>query len=394
MADRLLSRALVTGRPVRRAEMERAILLVGDLPGVVVKESKYVRQDGFGILLVTITQDRASAYAQIDNRGSKEIGPVRSTLLGSVNGLIQTGDELNVIIAQTPLHPAEFVFARARYTMPVDSDGATVSASGSYGRANPGGLLDPLDVIGESSDAVLGYSKPLLRSRAQSLWGVVELRSLHSSQTLLGSPLRNDRLATLTAAVRSLFKTGLGTIRAEVAVSDGLPLPGVSHRGDARISRSDGDARFVTGSFDVEWTTPVVGRLSIALASEGQIASRPLLATAEIGVGGPVFGRGYDYAERTGDEGILGSGELRVDIGQLVPRLIERVQLYGSVDGGYVGNLRGGSGGGALLSTAAGVRMGHGRLGGMVEVALPLNEDRFDTGDRDPRVSFRLSRVF
>ncbi|MCG3084548.1 hypothetical protein, partial [Anoxybacillus sp. LAT27] len=52
LADHLLTTALVTGRPVRREQLERAILLVGDIPGVSVRESRYVRQDGFGILLV------------------------------------------------------------------------------------------------------------------------------------------------------------------------------------------------------------------------------------------------------------------------------------------------------------------------------------------------------
>ena len=211
---------------------------------------------------------------------------------------------------------------------------------------------------------------------------------------MLGSPLRNDRLATLTASLNGTLQAGSGILRGEVRVTDGLPLPGVTRQGDARISRSDGDARFVVLSYSAEWTAPLSNRVSVILSSEGQIASRPLLATMEIGVGGPSFGRGYDYAERTGDNGILGSGELRFDLGRVVPKVIDRMQIYGAVDGGYVGNLRGGKGGGALLSAAAGVRAGHGRLSGSLEVALPLNEDRFDTSNRNPRLSVRLSRVF
>lgn len=393
-ADRVLTRALVTNHAVQRSALERAILLVGDIPGVTVMESKYVRQDSFGILLVTISQDRTSAYAQIDNRGSKEVGPIRSTVLGNVRDLIQSGDELSIIAAQTPVEPSEFIFVRARYSAPVDSDGATLSASASYGRAKPGASLAPLDVIGQSIDAAVSYSKPLLRSRARSVWGVIEFRGLRSDQTLLTSPLRNDRLATLTASLNGSVKAGAGTLRAQVIIVGGLPFPGVTHEGDPRISRSDGDARFVTLGYNADWTTRLFNHISLVLASEAQVASRPLLATAEIGAGGPAFGRAYDYAERTGDNGILGSGEMRVDFGRVIPGVIDRVQLYSSVDGGYVANLRDGSGGGALLSTSAGVRLGRGRLGGMVEVALPLNQDRFDTANRNPRISFRLSRVF
>ena len=165
LADKILTRMLVTGRPVRRRRLERAIMLVGDIPGVTVKESKYVRQDGFGILLVTISEDRFSAYAQIDNRGSKEIGPFRSTVIANARSVLRPGDEASIILANTPIDPSEFVFVRGRYTAPVDTNGAVVSASASYGLARPGAALTPLDVSGESIDFSVFYSKPIIRSR-------------------------------------------------------------------------------------------------------------------------------------------------------------------------------------------------------------------------------------
>ncbi|WP_242154328.1 ShlB/FhaC/HecB family hemolysin secretion/activation protein [Sphingomonas sp. BAUL-RG-20F-R05-02] len=393
LANKILTNALVTGRPVRSDQLERAILLVGDIPGVSVKESRFVRQNGFGILLVTIAEDRLTAYAQIDNRGSKEVGPLRSTIIANAHGVFQTGDEASLVLAQTPIQPSEFVFVRGRYAMPIDADGATLSASASYGRAKPGATLKPLDVTGESYDASLFYTKPLVRRRDASLWGTVEVRGLRSNQTLLGIPLRDDRIATLTGTVSGTAHAGSGILRGEVHLIDGLPLPGVTHEGDQRASRSDGDARFVILSYAAEWTAPLAGRLSLSLATEGQIASRPLLATMEIGGGGPTFGRAYDYAERTGDDGILGSSEIRFDLGQVIPRMVSRLQVYASADGGYVSNLRGGFGGGTLLSTAAGLRAGRGKLSAAVEVALPLNADRFDTKKRNPRFSFRLSRL-
>jgi hemolysin activation/secretion protein len=393
LADQILTSALVTGRPVSRKQLERAILLAGDIPGLTVKESKYIQQDGFGILLVTIAEDRFSGYAQVDNRGSKEVGPLRSTIIANARGLFRTGDEATVVLAQTPADPSEFLFVRGRYSTPIDASGTILSASASYGRAKPGASLAPLDVTGESYDASLSYSKPLLRTRADSLWGTIELRGLRSDQSLLGFALRNDRMVTLTESLNGTARAGPGILRGEVHIIEGLPVPGVTREGAPRSSRSDGDARFVVLGYAAEWTTTLTGLFSVALASEGQLASRPLLATMEIGAGGPFFGRGYDYAERTGDNGILGSGEIRFDLARLTRRIIDRLQVYGSIDGGYVFNLRGGIGGGGLLSTAAGLRAGRGKLSAMIEVALPLNADRFDTRHRDARVSFRLSRL-
>ena len=393
LADKLLTRALVTDKPVRRETLEAAILLVGDVPGLTVKSSQYVRQDGFGILLVTVTEDRASAYVQVDNRGSSEVGPIRSTALASFRGVAQSGDEIGLIGALTPLQPGEFAFLRARYTSPVSTRGGMISLSGSYGRAKPGASLAPLHVVGNSIDAAIAYTQPLLRSRRRSLWGNVELRTLSSDQTLLGSELRDDRLTTLTGSLTGTATLGGGALRGEVAAIWGLPIAGMSHEGDARISRADGDGRFVVWNYTVDWSVDLAGPLSMVLASSGQIASRPLLATVEIGAGGPAFGRAYDYAERTGDNGVLGSAELRANLGAL-PAIFTRTQLYGFVDAGYVDNLRGGIGGGSLLSSGTGVRVGRGLLDGMVEVAIPLNADRFDTGTKRPRVSFRMSRAF
>lgn len=393
-ADRILSRALVTGRGVHKRDLERAILLVGDIPGVSVKETKYIRQDGFGILLVTIDVDRASLYAQVDNRGSDEVGPLRSTLLASVRGVLQAGDELSFVSAQTPLAPSEFFFLRSRYTMPIDADGTTVSASAAYGKTRPGGILAPLEVVGESKDAVLNVTAPLVRTRRQSLWASVEMRALESTQTLLGLPLRNDRSAVVTVAATGAISSASSVVRGELAMSTGLPIAGVSRDGDPRTSRADGDARFVTLAYDFSFEKRATQRVSVVIASQGQVASRPLLASAEIGVGGPFFGRGYDYAERTGDYGVLASAEARYDIGRLFSGVVGRAQLYGSIDGGYVDNLGNGGGGGGLLSVAAGLRLTQGLFDASFEVALPVSSARFDTGTREPRISVKAARSF
>ena len=393
-ADRVLAAALVTGGPLRRADLERALLLVGDMPGLRVTGSRLVRQDGFGILLVTVEADRRSAYVQIDNRGSDEVGPVRSTLIATAREVAQSGDEVTLIASQTPLQPSEFVFVRARYAAPLDARGTIATVSGSIARSRPGGSLTPLKVEGNSADAAIGVQHPLLRTRARSLWLGGELRAIGTDQYLLGSSLRRDRLVTLSGTLTGAAMLAGGAARAELTTNVGLPVGAVTRAGSPLASRSDGDARFATLSFAADWTTSLGKPFSLVVAGAGQLASRPLLAVAEIGLGGPAFGRGYDYAERTGDQGILGAVELRADIGRLPGGIVDRTQLYGFVDGGTVGNLRGGEGGGSLMSTGMGARIGTGRFDWLVEVALPVTDARFDTGDHSPRISLRLARAF
>lgn len=393
-ADRMLGHALATGQPVRQKQLERALLLVGDVPGIRVTDTRLVRQDGFGILLVTIETDRASGYVQIDNRGSKEVGPIRSTALATLHSLLNDGDELAVIVSQTPLQPSEFAFARARYSSIISDDGLVLSASGSLARTRPGGFLRTLDVRGRSADAAVSLQYPLLRTRTRSLFATAELRALGTDQDIARRRLRSDRIATLTGTVGGNMAFGGGTLRGEVAALAGLPLAGVTHAGSLLGSRFDGDARFVAGTYLVDWTVRLGKPFSMVIASAGQLASRPLLAAMEIGLGGPAFGRGYDYAERTGDKGAMGSLELRADIGRIPGSVVDRGQLYTFVDGGAVGNLGGGTGGGSLVSSGVGLRIGTGRFDWMAEAALPLSDVRFDTGDRRPRISLRVARAF
>ena len=119
-----------------------------------------------------------------------------------------------------------------------------------------------------------------------------------------------------------------------------------------------------------------------------------MLASAEISLGGPGYGRAYDYSERTGDEGILGSAEVQFDLHAIAKALLRRLSIYGFADGGTVGNLRDGVGGGSLVSTGGGIRFGHGPFDGGVEVAFPIDHVRLDTGDHRPRVSARLALLF
>ena len=74
---------------------------------------------------------------------------------------------------------------------------------------------------------------------------------------------------------------------------------------------------------------------SMRVAGAAQFASGPLFLSQQFSLGGAAFGRGYDAAFITGDNGVGGLAELRFD--QKLPwALVHGLQLYGFVDGGAV----------------------------------------------------------
>lgn len=385
-------RRLVGKGPVRRADFERALLVAGDVAGVRVTEARYVRQDGFGILLVTLADDRSAFALQVDNRGTDIVGPFRATAVASARGVIGEGDEVSLLLANTPFDPSELVFAQLKYAAAIDDRGSVLWSSAAFGHTRPGASLEPFEVKGDSFSLGTGLSRPLIRSRDASLWGTIELRGLWLDQEILGVRVRRDRVVTVSAGLEGAARFAGGIARGNGALVAGLPLSGVTHEGDPLASRGDGDARFGRIEFYGDWTRDVAPNVSIRLAGTGQVATRPLLASQELGLGGPLFGRAYDYSERSGEDGVAGSIEGRLNLPGIDAGVIRRIQLYSFADAGYVGNARSGLGGGDLYSAGVGLRFGIGRnLNGEAELAAPIGADRFSSGDRDPRVSFRVS---
>jgi len=132
-----------------------------------------------------------------------------------------------------------------------------------------------------------------------------------------------------------------GNYRGRLMVSRGLDILSAKQAGDPLASRPDAsfDCTSLYGWFT--WDRPLAGLFSLALGGRGQLASDPVLVTQDLGLGGSSFLRGYNFNERSGDEGIMGFGELRYawrGNGFWLPR----GKAYVFADGGVVSNLEDG----------------------------------------------------
>jgi hemolysin activation/secretion protein len=388
---RKLLMRLVNGRPVRTEALERQLLLAGDLAGVSTDGARIERIDRRNILHVAAHRDPVTVRIGIDNWGSAPLGPVRARIDIDVNGLVASDDRLSINGMVTLLQPGEFQFIRGAWSVPIDSGGTQVAIAGYYGHSRPGASLKSRDLEGDTVGADLTLSHPFLRSRAASLWGKVELSALDSGLDEQGLRSRRDRVRTIAIGLDGVARVGAGWVGADVTVEQGVDALGATARGDPLASRADGGGGFTRLAFSARYATPLVGRFSAALAMEGQLASRPLLASEEIGLGGPSFLRGYDYWEVAGDRGVAGSAELRYDLGAL-PNPLRKVQIYGYADAGTVGIQNGP--GASLASAGGGIRFGlHGGLEAGAELGIPLRASPF-TPSPTPRFSFTLGYGF
>jgi len=384
---------LADGRPVTRFDLERAILLAGDLPGVRIRETRYQREGDQGVLIVDAESERVVARAQLDNWGTRSVGPVRARIRVEINEAMLPGDQFTLRGTVTPLQPRELATIGFDYAADTGLDGLVAGVGASYTRVRPGSDIRSLDYDGGSASFNASLSYPLLRRLDANLWATADFTVRDVEQHRGVERVRKDRLAVLTMGLSGYRDWIGGSLYGRLGARQGFDILDATKAGDPLASRSGGSAVFSKIEAYADWTGSLSGPLGLRLAAEGQLASRALLSSEEMGIGGPRFGRGYDYSERSGDRGIAGLVELRYDLKG--PGSIRSTQLYAFADGGYVGNLGSSGRGGELYSAGGGLRFDLNRVfDAAIELGFPIGSDRYESGNRDPRLSLTLTSRF
>jgi hemolysin activation/secretion protein len=385
---------LVNGQPVTLAALQREVLLADDLPGVWIRGTRFERQGKARILVVDAGRSDVGGSMLVATDGTKPIGPIRARIDFDANGLISPRDQIDLSFSATPLDPEELAFFSARYSVIVNDSGTSIGAFGSYSRTEPGAYLAGRELQGEAWQGGIRVRHPLMRAQSRSLWleASGELQDLQ--QDSFGQLARWDRIALARVGFYGFGPLAGGTLQGRATVSQGLDVLGATGTGDPLASRFDAEPDFTTLGWWLNWRRGIVPRVSLSLATTGQLSSAPLLIGESFALGGTAFLRGYDFAQRVGDEGVAGLAELRYDWPKALGAA-QHVQLYAFADAGTVSNLASGLGGGTLASSGAGLRADITReLDLDFEVAVPLTEDRYDTGDNTPRLNLRVSRSF
>jgi hemolysin activation/secretion protein len=385
---------LISGKPVRVGELERRLLIAGDVDGVRIRSTRFLRDRGRGVLLVKVTSDRVVGRVTLTNEGTKPIGPEQMTLEVDFNALLASDDSLTLTWSGTVFEPGELQFGRVRYEKRISRSGTELGIAATGSIADPGAYLHPLGIRSRSWYVGATLLQPLWRRRSASLWFEGELGMRNLLQWRGGQQVRADRVVAARGTLYGYTDLAGGRLRVSTTLSQGLDVLRATEAGDPLASRRDADGSFTSLSAWTDWSRDLGGDLSLRLAMLSQLSSQPLLIAEEVGLGGTGFLRGYDWSERSGDQGVMGVAELRYLIERPLG-VVRRAQLYAFVDGGRVNNLDGGFGSGALASAGGGIRTDVTRsFGANLEVAIPLTGPRYDTADEAPKINIKLLKSF
>ena len=237
----------------------------------------------------------------------------------------------------------------------------------------------------------------IIRSRTENLWinGFAEYRNAEEDQS--GAENFDDRLRVVRARLNYNRSGETFFSSALLRVSQGVDVLGASEERAGPLSRFDGHPQFTKVSGELSHAQSIYGGVSAQISAIGQKSANSLLASEEFALGGSRFGRAYDFAEVTGEDGIAGSLELRCSF-EDAGDLFESLQFYGFYDMGAVWN-RNASGPfrrHSLSSAGVGLRANLPRsIFVSLEAAQPLTRPvETSGGNTHPRYFFSLSVGF
>ncbi len=378
-------------KPVRLETIERAMLLVNDLPGITVADASVGDGDepAAKVLNLVLEETGVNADLYVDNRGTPSSGRLQAWASASANGLLATGDRLQFGLFTIPDTPRELLYGQVKWSRPLGGWGTVGEVTLSGSKVDAGGSLAASETESDSRRMQLSLRHPILRTRQDSLWASGEFDIYNVNEDTFGATSYEDRNRMARLGLE-YYRAKLlnGDFYAKAVYARGLDILGASNPGSGQLSRSDGKATFDKVTIEIRRMQKLWGGFGLYAQVKGQWANQPLLTAAEFSLGGSQYGRAYDYGELVGDRGAAGALELRYT-GKNPADWIDSFDVYAFYDGGFVWNE--GAGRQALTSAGMGVRGSFAKgFYADMQVAKPLNHEVSTEADKDLRVLFSL----
>jgi len=345
-------------------------------------------------VIVVRTQRKAiDASLAFDNRNSRYLGRQELVARTVFNAIDANGDRLGLSGKVATPSPDRSWYVGADYLAPIGNNGMAFTLSGYFARSEPGLDLEPLEVESKVVSVTGSLTYPIIRSRRQNLraFGEFEYRNVRTD--LADTPFNRDHLRIMRAGLSYDRTDGWQGINAiQFTIHQGLGILDASDHGSLLSSRIDGHSQYTKFTLGATRIQQLPSNLSVLATVTGQLATRPVLASEEIALGGANFARAYDEGEVSGDKGWAGLLELRYS--PPIAAFPNGIQFYGFYDAGQVWALSDTRPQGArtLMSAGGGIRANLlTNLFATLEADKPLNRDVQTNGDRSVRVFFSIT---
>lgn len=304
-------------RPLNSKVLERYVLLANDLPGVSARVviAPSATKVGAADVKLIVEQKYWDADLSFNNYGTRYLGPNQMIANVHANSIFGTADQIGINAAATP-GKNEMKFGELAYQLPLGSSGLSLNADLSRTETQPRFLWYSSDIKGTSTSWDVKLNYPIIRLREQSLYADTGFKWLDSDSTSSNASLYRDYIRSIHLGLTYVLSDKLRGFNVLTGrVVKGLPVFGASPSNPVTpLTRDGGESKFI--KYDIYLSrTQVINRLfSVLVAANGQYTNNSLLSAEEFGLGGRMFGCGYDPSEIVGDRGIAGKAELRFNV--------------------------------------------------------------------------------
>lgn len=309
---------LQPGALIESGALERAALLLQDLPGVSVTSTMRPGDAvGTGDLVVDIANDAPfRSDMMLDNHGNRYSGEYRATAILSWSSPFSFGDQL---LVQGMLSDEDLRVASVSYSTPIGANGLRAHVAYGYTNYELGDEFAILGATGRARVASAGVSYPFIRSRDLGL----------SVQVSYQHKLLEDRYTDLNWIERKhshvlpvgvdFHHRGAGGVTFGAATwTHGKLHLGAQMRDIDRVAgRTDGE--FDKVNVELARLQQLGGPFSLYASARAQWAGDNLDSSESFGLGGSTGVRAYPSGEAFGDEGWMAQVELRYALGEWLP---------------------------------------------------------------------------
>ncbi len=314
--SRIAEAAAPSGSAVRQVELERALLLMNDLPGISARSRlEPGSETGTTRILVDATEGALfTGNLWADNSGNHSTGEGQLNAALNLNNPGGYGDHASLGLTASK----GIRMARLGYSAPLGSQGLRASAGYTdmrYEVKKGTGVAAGLE--GHSRIARVGLSYPFIRTRALSLHGSANYQHKALTDDSDAGTLRDKRIDVFSVGLSgdSLDRWqggGLNSFGANITHGDlDLSRVAADKAADAATLRTQG--RFTKLNLNASRLQRLPGNFTLLGRIEAQLAEGNLDSSEEFILGGPSGVRAYPVGEAQGDEGWLVSAELRYD---------------------------------------------------------------------------------
>lgn len=305
------------GGVISKGSLERVLLLINDMPGVIVNSTQIKAGNRVGssdFIIGAKATERYNGYVIVDNYGSPYTGEHRVMAGVDINSPFAIGDSISVSALSS--ENLGLLNGRVAYDFPLNRDGLRAEVSYTKTTYELGGAYKQLDAVGFADSLVAQISYPYIRTNNENLntYLKVAYNKMNDEIQAVNTVLEKDTIVA-TVGGDYVVKTIFNEQFAQFKVSPSITLGRLSFNED-EDTLNDNNGAQTNGQFskvnldiegnilindNVQWKN--ILRLQYALGNKN------LNGSEDLSIGGTNGVKFYPNGEESAENGYILSTE-------------------------------------------------------------------------------------